>query len=213
LARTIRQKYFESQESQINFKHLVKVLLMKRIPAKVAAEFTNAGVGGGLVDAGYGTYGIEHLQIHSWDNKTKFKIGKYCSIADEVHIFLGGNHDISRITTYPFGVGAELIGPRSGHPLSNGNIVIGNDVWIGSHASIMSGVHIGDGAVIAAFSHVVKSVQPYEVVGGNPARHIKYRFTERQIEELLEIKWWDWPVKKILAERDFLTARFLEKKD
>ena len=70
----------------------------------------------------------------------------------------------------------------------------------------MSGVTIGDGAVIAAFSHVVKDVQPYSVVGGNPAIHIKYRFTETQIKELLKIKWWDWPIKKIMASRDFLTS-------
>ena len=167
-------------------------------------ELKKAGVDG-LVEAGYGTYGVEHLQIHSWDKETRIKIGKYCSIADEVHVFLGGNHDVSRVSTYPFGSGETLIGPRYGHPLSNGDIVIGNDVWIGSHASIMSGVNVGDGAVIAAFSHVVKDVQPYEVVGGNPARHIKFRFTEIQIQRLLKIKWWDWPVKKVMSKRDDLT--------
>jgi|LakMenE18May11ns_1017448.scaffolds.fasta_scaffold9790973_2 acetyltransferase-like isoleucine patch superfamily enzyme len=149
---------------------------------------------------------MEHLQIHSWDEKTRIKIGKYCSIADEVHIFLGGNHDVSRVSTYPFGSDDTLIGPRNGHPLSNGDIIIGNDVWIGSHVSIMSGVNVGDGAVIAAFSHVVKDIQPYEVVGGNPARHIKYRFTETQIQKLLEIRWWDLPVKKVLSKRDVLTG-------
>ena len=166
---------------------------------------TKVGAGGG-VEVGYGTYGIENLQIHSWYKTTKLRIGKYCSIADEVHVFLGGNHDISRVSTYPFGAGDVLIGPREGHPLSNGNIEIGNDVWIGSHANIMSGVTVGDGAVIAAFSHVVRDVQPYSVVGGNPAKQIKYRFTETQIEELLKIKWWDWQIKKVMANRDFLAS-------
>jgi acetyltransferase-like isoleucine patch superfamily enzyme len=189
----------------MNIKHLVKTLLIRRIPADVIAVLTKVDAAGG-VEVGYGTYGIENLQIHSWDKKTKLRIGKYCSIADEVHVFLGGNHDISRVSTYPFGAGDDLIGPREGHPLSNGNIEIGNDVWIGSHASIMSGVTVGDGAVIAAFSHVVKDAQPYSVVGGNPAKHIKYRFTETQIEELLKIKWWDWPIKKVMAKRDFLAS-------
>jgi acetyltransferase-like isoleucine patch superfamily enzyme len=160
----------------------------------------------GGIEVGYGTYSIENLQIHSWDKKTKLRIGKYCSIADEVHVFLGGNHDISRVSTYPLGVGDDLIGPREGHPRSNGDIEIGNDVWIDSHTNIMSGVTVGDGAVIAAFSHVVRDVQPYSVVGGNPAKQIKYRFTETQIEELLKIKWWDWPIKKVMANRDFLAS-------
>ena len=77
------------------------------------------------------------------------------------------------------------------------NIIIGNDVWIADNVTIMPGVTIGDGAVIATNSHVVKNVKPYSIVGRNPAKHIKYRFTKEQIEKLLEIKWWDWEDSKI----------------
>lgn len=160
-----------------------------------------------LVKSGLGTYGVEHLKLHSWDNSTRIIIGKYCSIADNVHIFLGGNHDISRISTFPFGRGNDLIGPRSGHPKSNGNVLIGNDVWIGSHSSIMSGVSIGNGAVIAAFAHVVRDVADYEVVGGNPAKHIKFRFNEEIVSELKRVAWWDWKPSKVMENRDLLCTQ------
>jgi virginiamycin A acetyltransferase len=84
-----------------------------------------------------------------------------------------------------------------GHPSTKGDVIIGNDVWIGANVTIMSGVTIGDGAVIANNSHVVKNVEPYSLVGGNPAKLIKYRFTPEQIEKLLKIKWWYWDDKKI----------------
>ena len=123
-------------------------------------------------------------------------------------MYLGGNHDYKRISTFPFGETnySFMIGPREGHPVSKGDVVIGNDVWIGSSVTIMSGVTIGDGAVVAANSHVVKNVASYEVVGGNPARHIKYRFNEEIIAKLQEIKWWDWDRELILSQRDFLTS-------
>ena len=160
-----------------------------------------------LVTFGYGTYGAENLLLHSWDQKTKCMIGKFCSLADNINVYLGGNHNTSFISTYPFGMSVELIGHREGHPLSNGDINIGNDVWIGSHASIMSGVTIGDGAVIAAHSHVVKDVRPYEIVGGNPAQHIRFRFSDVEIELLLQIRWWELPEDAIFKYRDLLTSR------
>jgi acetyltransferase-like isoleucine patch superfamily enzyme len=113
---------------------------------------------------------------------SKLTIGSFTSIAPDVRIFLGDEHRTDLVSTYPFG-----------KPTTKGNVTIGNDVWIGYGATIMSGVIIGDGAVIAARSHVVKSVHPYEVVGGNPARHIKFRFDEETIALLLELKWWDMP--------------------
>lgn len=191
-------------------KRLIKQLILSRASATQITQLQNLGIvgsGGGVVDVGEGTYGENHLIIHKWNSKTKIKIGKYCSIADSVHIFLGGNHDISAVSTYPFGTTSEeLIGPREGHPKSNGDISIGNDVWIGSHVSIMSGIVIGDGAVIAAFSHVVKDVLPYEVVGGNPARHIKMRFDAESVEKLLKVRWWDWEKSEIRHNRDLLTS-------
>ena len=84
-----------------------------------------------------------------------------------------------------------------GHPSTKGDIIIGNDIWIADNVTIMSGITIGDGAVIANNSHVIKNVEPYSIVGGNPAKFIKYRFTPKQIKCLLEIKWWYWDDEKI----------------
>ena len=159
-----------------------------------------------LVTYGFGTYGAENLFIHSWDNSTRLVIGNFCSLADNIHIYLGGNHNYNLISTFPFGSANELTGERIGHPRSNGDITIGSDVWIGSHVSIMSGVTVGHGAVLAAFSHVVKDVQPYEIVGGNPAKHIKFRFAEEVIQKLLYIEWWNFKSDKIYELRDSLTS-------
>jgi acetyltransferase-like isoleucine patch superfamily enzyme len=117
-----------------------------------------------------------------------------------VKIYLGGNHRTDWVTTYPFGVVNKNIFNKVdgvGHPSTKGDVIIGNDVWIGDFVTIMSGVTIGDGAVIANNSHVVKDVEPYSIVGGNPAKFIRYRFTKEQIEKLLEIKWWYWDDEKI----------------
>jgi acetyltransferase-like isoleucine patch superfamily enzyme len=130
----------------------------------------------------------------------KLYIGNFCSIAEGVKILLGGNHRIDWVTTYPFGHRHTNIFNKFngiGHPSTKGDVIIGNDVWIGEGAKIMSGVIIGDGAVIANDSHVVKNVEPYSIVGGNPAKFIKYRFESEQIEKLLKIQWWNWDDSKI----------------
>jgi acetyltransferase-like isoleucine patch superfamily enzyme len=127
-------------------------------------------------------------------------IGKFCSIAANVNIYLGGSHRTDWVTTFPFGhINKDIFTNFNGdgHPYTKGNVIIGNDVWIASNVTIMSGVTIGDGAVIANNSHVVKNVEPYSLVGGNPAKLIKYRFTPEQIQKLLEIRWWDWEDSKI----------------
>jgi serine acetyltransferase len=87
-----------------------------------------------------------------------------------------------------------------GHPSCKGDIIIGNDVWIGAKATIMSGITIGDGAIVAAGSVVVKDVEPYSMVGGNPAKHLKFRFTEKQIDDLLKISWWNWTEDRIKSD-------------
>ena len=138
-----------------------------------------------------------------WENAdAKLIVGNFCSIGSDVSIYLGGNHRTDWVTTYPFGhIHRDVFSvfDGTGHPSTKGDVTIGNDVWIGSHANIMSGVTVGDGAVIANNSHVVKNVEPYSLVGGNPAKHIKYRFTPEQIEKLLEIQWWYWDDEKINA--------------
>lgn len=149
------------------------------------------------MEIGKYTYGTPKI---SWDGDAKLVVGKFCSIAREVHVLLGGNHNTNWVSTYPFGhINTDKFNKYNGagHPSTKGNVIIGNDVWIGANVTIMSGITIGDGSVIANNSHVVKNVEPYSVVGGNPARLIKYRFTQEQIEKLLEIKWWDWEDDKI----------------
>jgi len=136
-----------------------------------------------------------------WSNdNAKLSIGNFCSIATNVKIYLGGNHRVDWVTTYPFGhIHTNIFNNfnGTGHPNTKGDVIIGNDVWIADNVTIISGVTIGDGAVIANNSHVVKDVEPYALVGGNPAKLIKYRFTKEQIEKLLEIKWWYWDDEKI----------------
>ena len=145
------------------------------------------------------TYGVETIRIREWGEGTDVLIGAFCSIADNVEIFIGGNHRTDWVTTYPFGHIYKEVFPwhGRGHPATKGNVVIGNDVWIGSGATIFSGVTIGDGAVISAKSVVVKDVPPYSIVGGNPAKVVKLRFTEDQIIRLLKNPWWDLPESRI----------------
>lgn len=137
-------------------------------------------------------------------NFDKLYIGKFCSIASGVTFLLAGNqgHDTSRISVYPF---PEKIFSNSKSGFKRkGNTIVGNDVWIGTEAFIMPGVKIGDGAIIASKSVVIKDVPPYSVVGGNPAKIIKMRYDENQILILQEIGWWEWPIDKINEGLDFI---------
>lgn len=138
------------------------------------------------------TYGVPTVLFEN-ENAT-LKIGKYCSIAKDVTIFLGGNHRHDWTTTYPFNALNKefpFASHITGHPSTNGDVLIGNDVWIGYGATIMSGVTISDGAVIAAGSIVSKNIGSYEIWGGNPARLIKKRFSEEVISKLIILQWWN----------------------
>ncbi len=147
------------------------------------------------------TYGKEHIVARSWGEGTTYSIGKFCSIADNVTLFLGGNHHAEWISTYPFFVFYPENNINNVSTVTTkGNITIENDVWIGSNVTIMSGVTIGNGAVIAAYSVVTKDVPSYAVVAGNPAVIKKYRFDEKIVEALNKICWWDWPIEKIKLE-------------
>ena len=127
-------------------------------------------------------------------------IGKYSSINSQVEILLSGNHHTEWVSTYPFRMKYGLPGAgEDGHPLSKGPVVIGNDVWIGFRVIILSGITIGDGAVIGAGAMVTKDVQPYTIVGGNPAALLKPRFDAAISEALLRIAWWNWPHEKVLG--------------
>ena len=165
-----------------------------------------------LWHADRGTYFDRNVNIISWSDQYHIHVGKYCSIGRDCNFFLHANHRPDWITT-----SSQLWGPVTseiaslhmdmGHPSCKGNIVIGNDVWIGAKSTIMSGVKVGDGAIIAAGALVTKDVEHFSVVGGNPAKLLKYRFEEQQIRDLLDISWWDWEESKIKEEAMILWSK------
>lgn len=135
-------------------------------------------------------------------NHDKLIIGKFCSIAcGAKFIFNSANHTLSSVSTYPFPIFFEEWGLNIKDVTkawdNKGDIVIGNDVWIGYEAVIMAGVTIGDGAIIGTRAVVTKDVPPYTIVGGVPAKPIRKRFDNETLEELLKIRWWDWSEEKI----------------
>lgn len=147
------------------------------------------------VTVGDHTYGGH--RIYKWTDNCSLTIGKFCSIADGVRIIVDGTHRTDWVSSYHLSQLFTDIPNNPGHALGKGDMTIGNDVWIGIGATILPGVCIGDGATIGAEAVVTRNVLPYEVVAGNPAEHVKFRFTKEQIEALLKIKWWDWGIGKI----------------
>ena len=161
------------------------------------------------------TYGRRNIRVVFTEAYPKVQIivGKFCSIASNVTIYLGsGFHSANNISTFPFGYVPKIFpaSKRIVKGTTKGNILIENDVWIGSGSTIMSGIHIGNGAVISTNSHVIRNVAPYSIVGGNPAQLIRKRFSDAQIDRLLKIKWWDWPLEKIKANMSILNSPNLE---
>ena len=135
-------------------------------------------------------------------NHDRLMIGKFCSIAcGAKFLFNSANHSLSSLSTYPFPIFYEEWGLDRKNVAeawdNKGDIVIGNDVWIGYEAVILAGVTVGDGAVIGARAVVTKDVPSYTIVGGIPAKPIRKRFPEETISELLALKWWDWPKERI----------------
>ncbi|WP_375584099.1 CatB-related O-acetyltransferase [Cyclobacterium xiamenense] len=164
------------------------------------------------------TYYHDFEDVHHFEKNVKYLfdfvgdrliIGKFCMIASDVTFIMNGaNHLSKSISSFPFaifGKGWEKAMEGKSYP-NKGDTRIGNDVWIGFGATIMPGVQIGDGAILASKSVVTKDVDPYTVVGGNPAREIKKRFSPERIEQLLALKWWDWPIERITQHVQQLTG-------
>jgi len=152
------------------------------------------------------TYG--NPEVVGDDSGAKLKIGKFCSIAGGTKIFLGLNHNVNWITTYPFS--SNVIPTKShgniafpngqhleGHSGTKGDVIIGNDVWIGEGVTILSGINIGDGAVIGAKTVVAKDVPAYSTAVGNPMKIVRKRFSDDIIDKLLKCKWWNLSLDKI----------------
>ena len=138
------------------------------------------------------SYSDGPIRIEFANPDAQFRLGKYCSVASNLRVFLGGNHRTDWISTFAF---PEYYGEghAPGQPDTKGDVVVGNDVWIGDSVVIMSGVTIGHGAAIGAYSVVASDIPPYAIAAGNPCRVKKFRFTYGEIKDLIEISWWDWP--------------------
>jgi virginiamycin A acetyltransferase len=144
----------------------------------------------------------------------KLIIGKFCALASGIKFIMNGaNHKLNGFSTYPFqifGNGWGKVAPQAGELPYKGDTVIGNDVWIGYEAVVMPGVQVGDGAIIAAKSVVVRDVLPYTIVGGNPAKFIRQRFDDRTIQVLLKVAWWNWDIEKITRNLEQIVAADIE---
>ena len=154
--------------------------------------------------------GFEEQNVLYHYGDDRLIIGKFCAIATGVTFIMNGaNHKLDGISTFPFpifgGAWAKEM-PQLLNLPSRGDTIVGNDVWLGYQSTIMPGIKIGDGAIIAAKSVVTKDVPPYTVVGGNPAQMVKKRFSDSEIEQLLKIRWWDWPIEKITRHLGILMA-------
>ena len=140
-------------------------------------------------------------------------IGKFCMIASGVEFIMNGaNHLVNAVSSYPFAVfGGDWANAMDGKSYpKKGDTIVGNDIWLGYRATILPGVTIGDGAIIGSCSVVTRDVPPYSIVGGNPAKLIRQRFDDADIAQLLELRWWDWPIEKITKYASFLTGNIAD---
>ena len=143
-------------------------------------------------------------------------IGKFCAIASGTRFIMGpANHRMSSVTTYPFHVFGGVWSERTPDHLSElprkGDIVVGNDVWLGRESVVMPGVHIGDGAIVAAYSVVTRDIPPYCIAGGNPARLIRQRFSDELTALLLQLRWWDFDPETLAEVLPLLCEPDLER--
>ncbi|MEN9435664.1 MAG: hypothetical protein RIR09_319 [Pseudomonadota bacterium] len=148
-----------------------------------------------LYTLGFASYGFPI--VHDDNEGTTLKIGAFCSIGGGVQIFLGKNHRTDWISSYPFPAFFEEARGIADYSTSKGDVTIGSDVWLCADSIVLSGVRIGHGAVVAAGAVVTQNVEPYSVVAGNPARHVRWRFDEETRSALLQTAWWDWPEAEI----------------
>lgn len=168
-------------------------------------------VAAGRASVGRHSYGSFQVNVGRGAH-ARVRVGSFCSIARGVEFAIGGNHRPDWVSTYPFRVMWDLPGAfTDGHPRPEPDIEVGNDVWIGTQALILSGARIGDGAVIGARAVVTGEVRPYAIVGGIPARELRRRFSDEQVQALLELRWWEWSDEKVRASVDLLCSPNVER--
>lgn len=187
-----------------DFKNIIYVKPTIKNPNITVGDFTY-----------FGEEDFESHVTHHYDfNGDKLIIGKFCQIAAGVNFVMNGaNHQMNAASTYPFYIFEgwdQKAPPLSELPLK-GDTVIGNDVWIGQNATILPGVHIGDGAIIGMDSVVAKDIAPYSVAVGNPAKEIRKRFDDELIQLMLKLKWWDMEIDAINKLIPVLTDGNLER--
>jgi len=156
------------------------------------------------VRIGRHTYGVSRNTFHGLSPRVPVEIGNFCSVATDARIVCLAGHPTELPSTYPFRT--LMFNPRGGNQdaVCRGPVRIGHDVWIGAAALILDGVSIGSGAVVAAGAVVTRDVEPYAIVGGNPARLLRHRFAPEIVEALLDIRWWDWPDDRIRRFEPYL---------
>ena len=156
----------------------------------------------------------EYNVLYNYDfTKVKLVFGKFCAIAAETRFIMTGDHKLDGFSTFPFPIfqnGWEDVYSIADLP-TKGDIIVGNDVWFGYDSLIKGGVTIGDGAIIASRTVVVKDVPAYSIVAGNPAKVVKMRFDDKTIERLLKISWWDWPIEKINQNLPLISGADIDK--
>lgn len=169
----------------------------------------------GIVTVGRHTYGVPVVFTFK-GNESNLEVGAFTSITTGTKILLGGNHPTKWVSTFPFRSKWNMPGAyEDGMPYSKGDVRIGSDVWIAVDCVILSGVNIGDGAIVMSGSHVTADIEPYSIAGGIPAKVVAKRFPEDIIEKMLKIRWWNWDDDTIRKAVPFLSsgnmAGFLEK--
>jgi len=166
------------------------------------------------------SYGYGGIKLYNSQEKSTLHIGKFCSFAWGVGVFLGGIHNTKYNTTFPFGrtlqnefpnFPKEFIEWGKEWGSTNGDVIVGNDVWVGANVTILSGVTIGDGAVISTNSTVYRNVKPYSIVGGNPAEFWAFRFDQDRIKKLRRMEWWNWEDSQINEALPFICSKEIDK--
>jgi acetyltransferase-like isoleucine patch superfamily enzyme len=170
-------------------------------------EQAKAHIADGTLVLGNQTYAAPRVWKFKGDTH-RVVIGNWSSIAPDADFYVGGMHPIHWVSMYGIREMNDLPGAYDGEmPMSKGDITVGSDCWVTNKTTVLSGVTIGDGAVVATQAVVTKDVPAYQIVAGNPAKVIGQRFEDHQIEALLRIRWWDWPTERVLEEVDWLNGK------
>lgn len=204
----IRRECIASKE--YIYRNIAKADRMNFYAKMIQKKYEQTETDNGILQVDEFTYGTVVIFGGEGKDGNKVSIGKFCSIALGVLVILS-EHNTNWCSTYPFNDMMYEYSYLEGHPKSKGDVIIGNDVWIGMNSIILSGVHIGNGAVIGAGAVVTKDVEPYSIVGGNPAKIIKRRFDDATIKRLEEIEWWNWEKEYIYDAIPILQSNDVEK--